>query len=146
MDFWKRLFSGNRGQTLVEIIVVVGVVVILTTGLVIVTTFSLKMGRIGRLKSQAVKYAQEGMEFVRQRRDQSWEDFRTLDGIWCLGDGGGWSQAAICLTNVDNFFGRTVEFTWKEDEQRMDVTVTVDWNEGSDYYETHLDSYFTQWQ
>lgn len=135
----------KKGQTLVEIIVVIGMVVLLATGLVIVSTVSMKTNRIGTLRSQAVKYASEGMELVRQKRDASWTDFRIMGGVWCLNDGGLWFGSTVCTQNINNFFGRSVEFTWNDVEQRMDVMVTVDWNEGGNYYSTELNSYFTQW-
>ena len=133
------------GQTLVEVVVVIGVIVVLTTGLVSLTTFSLKNSRISMLKSQAVKYASEGIEFVRQKRDESWTEFQALDGVWCLGGGGGLIKS-VCTQNVDNFFSRDVDFIWNAAEERMEVTVTVGWAEGSNYYETDLDTNFTKWQ
>ncbi len=147
-SFFKQIYPATLGQTLVEIMVVIGVIAILTTGLVVLTTFSIKNSRISALRSQAVKYAAQGMEYVRQKRDAGWTDFQALGGqTWCLGDNGAWVPVnPICLENVSNLFGRTIEFTWDEANHRMAVTVTVDWNEGAEYYETHLNSYFTQWQ
>lgn len=138
------LKTTSVGQTLVEIVVVIGVVVILTTALVILTTYSLKNTRLGGLRAQAVTYAQEGMDYVRQKRDASWTDFRALDGIWCIGDGDTWYESTVCTQNVNNFFGRYAEFTWDDANQRMAVTLTVDWTEGPNYYSTTLDSYFSQ--
>jgi len=128
-----------KGQTLVEIIVVVGVIVVLTTALVILTTYSLKNSRVSKLRSQAMKYAAEGMEYVRQKRDTGWEQFQALDGSLCIGDGG--EQSASCEENVNNFFERKATFTWNETDNRMDVVVTVSWPEG----ETTLRSFFTRW-
>lgn len=119
-------------------------VVLLATGLVVVTTTSVKTNRIGTLRSQAVKYAQEGMELVRQKRNANWADFQASAGVWCLNGDGLWYQSAQCTQIINNFFGRTVELTWNDAQQRMDVTVTVDWTEGGDYYSSELDSYFVQ--
>lgn len=134
----------KKGQTLLEIIVVIGVIVVLTTGLVALATVSIQNTRISLLKSQAVKYAQEGMELVRQRRDQGWPAFQALDGNWCLGDGADWFHADVCYRNIKFFFGRTVNFAWDDVNKRMKVKVTVDWTEGDIYYKTELDSFFGQ--
>lgn len=136
----------NKGQTLLEIIVVIGVIIVLTTGLVALTTVSIQNTRIGVLKSQAVKYAQEGMELVRQRRDSNWTDFKAMNGNWCINDDGTWFKADVCYRNVKFFFGRTANFTWDDVNQRMAVKVTVDWTEGNIFYKTDLNSYFSEGQ
>lgn len=142
----RRMTQKTNGQTLVEIVVVIGVVVVLTTALLILTTYSIKTSRLSALKSQATKYAAEGMEFTRQRRDAGWTDFRALDkSDWCLNDGGGWT-IGVCTENVQKLYTRDVEFAWDDAAQRMNVTVTVGWQEGGNYYSSQLQSFFTEWQ
>jgi len=135
------------GQALIEVTIAVAVVIILVTSLVAVTTFSLKTSRMGQMRSRAVKSAEEGLELVRQKKNAGWTAFRALDGAWCLDQEGVWTAAEeFCpITDVKGF-QRTVDLTWNEVSSRMDVTVTAGWYEGDDYFQSRLDSFFTEWK
>jgi len=68
----------QQGQSLVEMIVVIGVVVLLTTGIVVGTTTSLSRSETSETRSQALSYAQEGIELARGLRDAGWNTFTAL--------------------------------------------------------------------
>lgn len=135
----------NKGQTLVEAIVVIAVVVLLVTGLIVATTFSLKNVRQNQVKMQAVTLAEQGMEIVRSLRDTNWTSFAANSGTYCLGKSGQLSTPpcpADITTNTDSF-ARTVQFTLNG--TTMDVTVTVAATYNSSAQPVTLSSYFTQW-
>jgi type II secretory pathway pseudopilin PulG len=135
----------NSGQTLVEIIVVVGVVVLLVTGLVIGTTSSLRIGEAGKIRSQAVKLAQEGIELARTVRDTQWSSFAAMNGAYCLGETNVWTPATgICAVNIGTTFTRTVDFAFVD--PRMTVTATVTWQDSNGTKQTSLKTYFTKWK
>jgi Tfp pilus assembly protein PilV len=146
MNTQKRL--GQHGQTLVEAVVVVGVVVLLVTGLVAGTTASLRAVQSGRTKTQAVTLAQEGMEIVRSTRDQNWTTFQSYSGEYCLGDDKVFSASTgSCMgtiTTPEGVFGRTVSFNWQDPS--MEVTVTVSYIQGEEEQGMSLVSKFTQWK
>ena len=135
----------NTGQTLVEIIVVVGVVVLLVTGLVIGTTASLRIGESGKIRSQAVKLAQQAIELARTVRDTKWATFASMTGTYCLGDTNTWTPATgLCSVNIGTTFTRSVNFAFVD--PRMTVEVTVSWQDSSGTKQTSLKTYFTQWK
>ncbi|MBI5614324.1 hypothetical protein HY947_05340 [Candidatus Gottesmanbacteria bacterium] len=135
----------NSGQTLVEIIVVVGVVVLLVTGLVIGTTASVRIGESGKTRSKAVKYAQEAIELVRAERDIRWFSFVSRSGLYCLDEANAWTQAVgSCPVNIGTTFSRAVDFSYAD--PRMTVTSTVSWQDSSGTKQTTLKTYFTQWK
>lgn len=141
--------SVRAGQTLVEIIAAIGVVVILVTGLIVGATGSLKASQYGRAKSLSVRYAEEAAEIVRSLRDASWETFTTYGGTtpkaWCLDKGGTWSDGASgCPVNIDDIYTRTVTFTWLD--PRMKVEILVTWTDGARAYQSDVTTYFTQWR
>ncbi len=143
----KSRLTKQRGQSLIEVVVAVGVVVILVTGLIVGTTSALKTSQYGRTKSQAIKYAQEGMELTRQLRNNGWTTFAGRSGLWCLDKVGGWTQGAgTCPVNIDNLFTRSATFTWNVASSRMEVTVNVSWSDGGGLHDTQLTTYFTQWK
>ena len=85
----KRFTPKSRGQTLLELVVSVGVVAFVVLGLVAAVTSSLRFGQSSRSRSSAVKFAQEGMERTRGLRDgKPWNEFLTYADtsakVWCI--------------------------------------------------------------
>ncbi len=139
--------KNERGQTLVEIVAAIGVVVILLTGLLAGAIGSLKAAQYGKAKSLAVQYGQNAMETVRNIRNNSWSDFFAYGSVsgttWCLDKAGTWTETGTtCPPNIDTIFTRTVVFTWQD--PNMVVDVTVSWQAGA--YKVDLSTYFTEWR
>lgn len=147
--YMKRYMFGSSGQSLVEAVVVVGVVVLLVTGLVAGTTASLKSAQSGRIRSQAVSLAQEGIEIVRGIRDKNWNTFSAYDpDTYCLGE----DQTLIlrigtCSPNIttpEGSFTRSVSFRWQN--PTMIVTLLVSYIDAEVTKDVTLNTYFTQWK
>ncbi|MEK9143595.1 MAG: prepilin-type N-terminal cleavage/methylation domain-containing protein [Patescibacteria group bacterium] len=139
----------QRGQTLVEVIVAIGVVVLLVTGLIVSTSVSLKASQYGKMRSLGTQYANEAIEVTRNLRDSGWSTFAVYGGVtpisWCLDKAGVWTQmAGTCSPNIDNFYTRMVTFTW--DDPRMKVDVAVTWVDGAKTYSSLNSTFFTQWK
>ncbi len=131
-----------------EVVVAVGVVILLVTGLIVGTTSSLRGSEFSTHKSRALKYAQEGIEITRSMRDTSWASLAAKSGLWCLDSAGAFSAppGASCDTNIDGFYTRSITFTWDGANSRMTVDVVVAWNDGSGAHQSQLITYFTQWK
>lgn len=139
--------NNKSGQTIVEAIVVIGIVVILVTGLISGTTASLQTANNSRIRSEAVKYAQEGLEIVRSVRDTNWTNFQSHSGLYCMGTDEQLVSADTCASNIttpEAKLTRSVEFAWLGD--RMEVTASVSYLEGSLTRSVSLSTYFTQWK
>jgi Tfp pilus assembly protein PilV len=142
----------SRGQTLLELVIAMGVVAVIVTGLVVASTASLRYSQDSRLRSGGVKYAQEAIEVVRQIRDtQPWTTFEAYSTgtskTWCLSSAGVFSDqgGGECpLISVGSPFTRSVTFTWND--PIMEVTSEVRWQVGSTQASTQLKTYFTQWK
>lgn len=65
------MLSDENGQTLLELIVVIGVAVIVIGALVFATISSLRNAQFAKNQSQATKLAQEGIERARLGRDRN---------------------------------------------------------------------------
>lgn len=143
----KYFVGSQKGQTLAEIIVVLGIVLLLVTSLISGSTGALRTSDQSKLRSSAVSLGQEAMEKVRQMRDESWATFQSKSGLWCLDKAGVWTQASgICLVNVDGIFTRGVTFSWNAGAERMEVTTTVSWQDAGATHQSTLITFFTQWQ
>ena len=151
--FYKRDCQAHRarndnrqGQSLVEAVVVIGMVIVLVSGLIVGTTVSLRSSELGRSRSLAVKYATEGIEYARNLRNVGWTDFQAKTGAWCLDKDKTLTQAVsgVCSANIDSMFARKLTFSWTD--PKMTVTVAITWNDGSGDHKSELLTYFTQWR
>lgn len=150
MKLWGKY---QNGQTLAEVVVAIGVVVLLVTGLIIGTSVTLKASQYGKARSQAAQYAQEAVEMARALRDSSWTTFFSYSGTsQCLSKTGEWTTMSVsCPFDIDAMYARTVTFTWRDDlsvtnDERMKVDVVVSWTDGAKAYTAPLTTYFTQWK
>lgn len=146
----KNLFSpASNGQTLVEAVVVIGVVVLLVTGLIAGTTSSLRSAASGKIRSQAVRFTQEGIEHMRALRDENWTNFQINSGTYCYGSDGVLIATATetCAPNIvttEGSFIRMITFSWQD--PRMVVMVRVSYPEGEGIKNVEFTTYFTKWR
>ncbi len=146
-----RARRGEQGQTLLEIVVAVGVIALVLTALVTAVTASLRFSQAGRYRSQAVKYAQEGIELTRKLRDtQPWTEFAVYSGAgtadWCLSESGTWtaSDGSGCAITPTSNFWRTITLTLNGSV--MEVTSTVSWGERTQSSTVTLRTYLSDWR
>ncbi len=139
----------QSGQTLAEVVVAIGVVVLLVTGLIFGTSVTLKASQYGKARSQAVQYAQEAVEIARGLRDSGWTTFLAYGDVaprtWCLSKAGVWTaMSGACTANIDSVYTRTVTFTWIDPNMKGDIVVS--WADGNKTYTVPITTYFTQWK
>ena len=145
----------TSGQALVEAVVVVGIAVVISVGLLAGATASLQANRFGKAKTLSVRYAQEAMEVVRNIRNASWSNFAghasgTTATKWCMGSLNT-LQPYDAVAGCDNYrvgtnYTRQVTFTWDSVKLIMQVDVLVTWSDGSKTYSTSISTIFTQWR
>ncbi|MDP2638082.1 MAG: hypothetical protein Q8P26_03405, partial [Candidatus Levybacteria bacterium] len=79
---------GGRGQTLIEILLALGVAILVLGAILVAITTSLNNTQYTKNQGLANTYAQEGMSIVRQIRDASWNNFSSLkeyaDTTYCI--------------------------------------------------------------
>lgn len=78
------LTINSYGQSLVELLVALGVLSALLTIASISVTTSLYNAGQSKNQNEASLYAQQGIEIVRQIRDSGWNNFSLLSGNYCL--------------------------------------------------------------
>lgn len=136
----------NSGQSLVEAVVVIGVVVVLVTGIVVGTTASLRNTNEGKTRSLALKYSQEGIEYARNLRNIGWTGFAEKSGAYCLDKTSVLTAATSgeCPVNVDSVYKRSLTFTWVDPV--MTVVSQVSWDNGRGVHKSELTTNFTKWR
>lgn len=101
----------QKGETLLEALVALGLVAIVITAIANVVTVSLSNAQYNENQTLATKYAQQGLESVRQIRNTNYAAFRNYNGRYCFGKGQttlGTPQTSCTTANADSFI-RSVE-------------------------------------
>jgi|SRR5579885_2848272 len=98
--------TSHKGQTLVEMLIALGILVMLLSSAVALVSSTLHNAQAVTSETQATKYAQEGMEIVHQIRDTNYVGFRKYSGTYCLGQNQttlGSAVVSCTSANVGNF-------------------------------------------
>jgi len=133
----KQLIKSQKGQTLVEVLAGLGMILIVVTALIGMGIVALKASTSARNRTVAAKLANEGMELVRSARDQNtWTAFLVLS----------WPDEDI---EVDG--DGTDDFTRETDTSSAGagkelVEVVVKWDESSGEKSTSVTSFLTDWR
>jgi Tfp pilus assembly protein PilV len=101
---FQKLFLG---QSLFEVLVAVGISALILLGVVSLATSSVRNSNFSKNNSQATKYTQEEMEWLREQRDADWSAF--MSSVGGGGCSGTLSWGGNCSINPT--FIRTASFT-----------------------------------
>lgn len=140
--------KSQRGQTLLELLVVLFVVGLIITGVVSVVTVSVRNARFSRDQAQASRFAQEAMEWVRQERDSDWTVFSShIRTTYCMSTLS-WNTATPCsASNIipNTVFLRNVTLS-TVDANTISVEVVVAWTDSAGTHQSRLSTYLTHWK
>lgn len=124
-----------NGQSLVEVVVAIAVVLIVIVGLVAVTTVSVQNASFSRNQALATKYAQETTEKVRAFREQNtWDNFKN----GCSG-----VISGIILPSPFSFGSGTGCIC---EDDSCEVKVIVSWTDGKGIHKSELTTKLTKWK
>lgn len=124
----------QAGQSLVELLAALSVIVLVLFSLVKVATLSLNNSSYSKQKAQAAKYAQEGIEKTRAYRDANiWSTFSNS----CPS-----LQATLNLPALPSPFSRTITCV-NIDSTKSEVKVIISWTDNKGTHTSKTSSYFT---
>lgn len=144
--------TGQKGQSLVEMIVVIGMVVLMTTGIVAGTTMSINRSTTSQTRTEALSFAQAGVELARSKRDEGWLAFAALGSTpstYCVGSNGNFGSPQVsCTTANIGVYTRSITLTLQtvNATQVMKVVSLVAWEDQSPSHKVQLITYLTQWR
>lgn len=127
-------YKFSRGQSLVEVIIALGIIGLLCSGLVAGSIKALQANQNSRVHSFATKLVQEGIDNARLFRDEGWSAFiaKNSNSAWC----DGYTTHSSCPQINQSFgiqsiaFTRKTLYTYNSSTQIMTVRVTVTWDNG----------------
>jgi len=147
------------GQSLFEVVFAIGVAAVVLVGVVSLSTVSVRNTDFSKNNAIATKYAQEGGEWLRQKRDESWTNFIdsfTSSGYINLGDNFVTSSPAI-----DTVFSRRFKTTCNilsgasvtptacgpgSSANSVDVFIEVYWTDGNGTHTVNNVTTLTSWR
>lgn len=137
----------QSGQSLVELIIAMGVIVLVISSVAFLVIDSYVSGRLSKEITQANFLAEEGMEAIRSIRDNSWDDLSP--GTYGLAvSGNNWilqgSQEDVSLQLNEGIRTITIE---EIDLDRKKITSQIDWKFVENrLQQVKLITYLTNWQ
>ena len=133
----------NKGQSLIELVVALGIFVIVGSALVFLIFNSYIAGRLASEITQANFLAEEGLEAARSIRDNNFADL--TDGDHGLDNATGNWQFLGTSETIDGKFTRIINIE-EIDLDRKKVTSQVTWQfTGARPQEVGLVTYLTNW-
>lgn len=124
--------KSNTGQSMIEVVVALSLVVLVILGLVKVSVNSINNTAFARDQRAATQYAQEGLESARQCKEENEIAF--------------WSLSCPELTAPsDTKFTRQITYTQIE-EGKIQIEVVVSWTDSKGEHQSNLTSYLTKWE
>lgn len=141
---FSHRFRHESGQTLIEVIIAAGLIVLVLTTLASGVAIGVKNSRIAKEQAQAKEYVRQSLEWIRNMRDQAgWETFYSISkpspGIYCLDtlpttytEYNNWPASSQgCGTNyvLAGQYKREMTIE-KSGNSTVTATVTVKWQDG----------------
>ncbi len=119
-----------KGQSLIEVLVGLGIISVVVTALAAVVITSTGNAQFSKNQNLATHYSTEGMEIMRKIRDGDYAVFRNIaSGTYCLDKGSSNLSPNCNFGNVDNF-RRQVTITHSGCAANVTrVIVTVGWQD-----------------
>jgi len=143
------------GQTMIEVVIAVGIVVVLSVALITTSLVTQKTARSARNTTQATKLAQEYIEQIRVFRDRrGFESVPTGDcyKIISPSDIELWEVKDCLNFGIDEVTLDTTKFTRSLDiesivaNKKLKITVTVMWEESGGTQVIEHTTFITQWE
>lgn len=141
------MIKNQSGQSLVELVIAIGVVVLVISSVAFLVIDSYVSGRLSKEITQANFLAEEGMEAVRSIRDNSWDDLSP--GTYGLAvSGNNWILQGLQEDISSQLNEGTRTITIEEiDPDRKRITSQVDWKFiEARPQQVQLITYLTNWQ
>jgi len=145
----------NTGQSLIEVIIVVGIMTILYTSITNLNSYSIKIGTLNKQKIEAGGVAQQALERIRNIRDTNLKngyDFdkdintNTSNKIVSYKDSSNLKKGFKLVPGNEEILGNFKRQTTAEkiSDEEIKITVTVKW--ANDKKEIKISNYLTNWK
>ncbi len=141
MSSQKLARKWEKGQSLVEAVIALGVAVIAITALINLSLVAVRSAQSGRNNLTGQNLANQCLEIVRALRDDSWSNLPE-EGTYYLSEAGN--------IESEESEGEIGIYTRKLDigdvaAEKKQVTCTILWTEGNEEKQVRVATYLTNW-
>jgi Tfp pilus assembly protein PilV len=131
----KNLSFNQKGAILIEAILALTVIVVLMTALVSALVSSLSNSNYSKAQTAATGYAQEGLDYMRNERDNNYTNISTLNGTYCLSSALAFSgPGSPCGANIDGKFSRSLYVNNTGKDERSGASLPINKCESSSVF------------
>jgi len=146
--------KSQTGQSLIEVLFSLSIVLLVIVALVRATTVSMKGSDFSKNQTLATKYAQEAIEWIRGERDRSWNEiWSRTDSTFCLNfdPPTSWPGPSSCGSDFDlkgGKFKREAILTTvtKGTITEIEVKVIVTWQDAGGDHDAQIVTYLSNWR
>jgi len=141
--------SKERGQSLIELMVALGIFILIVSGLAIFILEGYVSGRLAQEKTVANFLAEEGLEAARSIRDNKWSSVKNGDHGLVISGGKNWVFSGTSEDLSSQFKQGATRIITIEDAGvcRKKITSKVNWEfTGNIFQEVELITYLTNWE
>lgn len=145
----------ETGQSLYEVMFAIAVAAIILTGIVSLSTASIRNSAFSRNNALATHYAQEAVEWLRQERDIDWDVIYALSSSgsgsrYCLSElssglaGGSCSSTEVIPNTI--FRREVVLIIQGAGSNEFQAEISVEWTDANGVHEVKTITKYTNWQ
>jgi len=132
----------QSGQSLIEVLTALAVVLLVIVALIRATTSSMKGSDFAKTQSSATSYGQEAIEWIRAERDKDWNNLSP--NTYCL-NSLSWSGGSCTTYGLDGKFKRESILS-DGGGGKIKVEVKVSWQDSSGEHQSVLTTYLSNWR
>lgn len=142
----------RKGQSLIEVLIALGIGVLVIVALVQSLVTSIKNSQFAKNQNLATRYSQDAVENIRSKRDNlGWSTmFSTYNNkTYCIGTGiNSWTvKSGSCPVLTDTIFTREAKFSDPGSSlEKLLVEVTTSWTDSSGTHSSKQKTFLTKWE
>ncbi len=143
------------GFSLIEILVFITILSLVFISAIALGTVSIRNSKNAENKILAAHYGEELLAWLRSQKDADWLTFigqsAAPPGVqYCFSDEpvSSWPSSGSCTSSqlIKNLFKRQATLIYDSSIQRVNIDLTVDWNEGGNSYSLPIKGLFSQFE
>ncbi len=152
MNLKLKSYNLQRGQSLFEVVLALGVITAITVGIVSLTVISIRNAGFSKNKTLAGRYAQEATEWLRSERDNDFTIFEThaQTSQWCL-ISLNWNNVGACgesdkITGTPLLRDVTFSTNLVSGKTVIETSIRVYWGDAQGAHEVRSATSFSDWR
>lgn len=149
----------DSGESFFEVLIALSMVTLILTALVSLATVSVRNSTRSKNITLGTRYSQEGIEWLRTRRDASWTNFAAQSApvpgkTWCISDlNWDFTKQGVCSasdfitgTIMKREANLTTDTVGDPSGNTILANVKTYWTDGQGYHEISTSTDFTPWK